>query len=557
MAFSFTLAQSPRGGLAGWFAILSSAALLFVLPAAARAETGTAAVAWGSNVHAELGAGYQDTFEESPVPVLGLNNVTALANGSEFSLALLSDGTVRAWGNNGHGQLGDGTAGRDAGIWAKGSDYVTVTGLSGVKAISAADSHALALLENGIVEAWGNNNYGQLGNGKGGVEQKTGERQNVPKVVAGLAGVIAIASGGGSNFALLANHTVMAWGENAHGQLGIGELGPEACVNEIKQVLPCSTRPRMVLTASGMPLEHVAAVTAGQKSTYALLTDGHVMAWGANNMGQLGTGGPLLHVNLVPEEVKSAGTGAALGGVGAVSAGAFDALALLASGQTYGWGAVGKGELGMVARPQACKKIRCLQTARPIKGLERLQVSNISAGEGYSLVVSGGEVYSLGANEHGELGDGSTSSTTIPTPVEGLGAVSSVFAGSADGAGKTHALALLQDGVPPPPVPLSVEPGIDSLKLLWRMRAEAYVLEYDPSHRESCEVAAPGEESSSCQEDEGIAEVADSHEKITLGEQANSFEFTGLEAQPYMLIIKSTGKHRLEKKRAIRGTPLP
>jgi alpha-tubulin suppressor-like RCC1 family protein len=556
MAFYFTLEKSQRGALVARLIVVTAVATMLVHAAPARAETGAAVVAWGSNVHAELAAGYQDTFEESPVPVLGLSDVTALANGSEFSLALLSDGTVRAWGNNGHGQLGDGTAGRDTGTWAKGSNYVTVAGLSNVKAIAAANSHALALLENGTVEAWGNNNYGQLGNGQGGVEKETGERQSVPKVIEGLTGVIAIASGGGSNFALLNNHTVTAWGENAHGQLGIGALGPEACTNEIKQVLPCSTRPRMVLTASGKPLEHVAAISAGQKSTYALLTNGHVMAWGANTMGQLGTGGPLLHVNLVPEEVKSASTGAALGGVAEVSAGAFDALALLGSGQTDGWGAVGKGELGTVVRPQACKKIRCLQTARPIKGLEHLDVSDVSAGEGYSLVVSSGRVYSLGTNEHGELGDGSISSTTTPTPVEGLGAVSSVLAGSADGAGKTHALALLQDGVQPPPVALSVEPGIGSLKLLWRMRAEAYVLQYNPSRRESCEAVAPGEESSTCEENEEVAEVADSHRKITLGEQADSFEFTGLEAQPYTLIIKSTGKHRLEKKRVIRGTPL-
>jgi alpha-tubulin suppressor-like RCC1 family protein len=553
MAFSFTLEKPQREALAARLTVVTAVVTLLVPAATARAETGAAAVAWGSNVHAELAAGYQDTFEENPVPVLGLSNVTALANGSEFSLALLSDGTVRAWGNNGHGQLGDGTGGRDTSTWAKGSKYVTVAGLSSVKAIAAANSHALALLENGAVEAWGNNNYGQLGNGEGGVEKETGERQSVPKVVEGLTGVIAIASGGGSNFALLNNHTVMAWGENAHGQLGIGGLGPEACVNEIKQVLPCSTRPRVVVTASGKPLEHVAAISAGQKATYALLTNGHVMAWGANDMGQLGTGGPLLHVNPVPEEVKSAGTGTALGGVAEVSAGAFDALALLGSGQTYGWGAVGKGELGNVLRPQACKKTRCLQTAKPINGLEHLEVSNVSAGEGYSLVVSGGKVYSLGTNEHGELGDGSTSNTTIPTPVEGLGAVSSVLAGSADGAGKTHALALLQEGVQPPSAALSVEPGVGSLKLLWRMRAEEYVLEYNPSRRESCEAAAPGEESSMCEENE---EVADSHRKVTLGEQADSFEFTGLEAQPYTLIIKSTGKHRLEKKRVIRGTPL-
>lgn len=119
MAFSFTLGKSQRGAFPAELAAITITAILFVFPAVARAEAGAAAVAWGSNAHAELGVGYQDTFEESPVPVLGLSNITALANGSEFSLALLSDGTVRAWGNNPHGQLGDETGGRDTGTWAK------------------------------------------------------------------------------------------------------------------------------------------------------------------------------------------------------------------------------------------------------------------------------------------------------------------------------------------------------------------------------------------------------------------------------------------------------
>ncbi len=551
---AFTLERSPRGAFPAGLVVLMIAAILLALPALARAEGGAAVAAWGSNAQAELGVGYRDAFEESPVPTLGLSSVTALASGSEFSLALLSDGTVRAWGNNGRGQLGDETGGRDTGTWAKGTNYVTVSGLSAVKAISAANSHALALLENGTVKAWGNDNYGELGNGKGGIHKVTGESEGVPKTVEGLTNVIAIASGGGSNFALLSNHTMMAWGENAHGQLGIGETGPETCVNEIQQSLACSTRPRPVVLAPGKPLEHVAAVSASQKDAYALLTSGHVMAWGADNIGQLGTGSALLHINDIPQEVKSASTGSALSGVVAVSAGAFDALALLESGQVAGWGAVGRGELGSVERPQACKKIRCVETARAITGLDHLKVTGLSAGEGYSLVVSGGKVYGLGTNEHGELGDGSTSSTVLPVAVEGLGAVSSIVAGSSDGADKTHVLALLQSGVQPPSPPISLEPGIGSLKLRWQMRAEGYILQYSRTSRETCEAGVGVEESPICDEGEEGAEA--SLGKVALGEQASSFEFTGLEAEPYVIFIKSTNRHHVEKKRAILGTPL-
>jgi alpha-tubulin suppressor-like RCC1 family protein len=499
-------------------------------PATGYAESGASAVSWGGNAHTELGTGFKDTYEESPVPVIGLNDITALAAGSEFTLALLSDGTVRAWGDNNFGQLGDGTGGKPFGTWAKGIDTVTVSGLSGVRAIAAANSHALALLENGTVKAWGNNYYGQLGNGIPWDKEKAGENQGVlPKTVPELTNVMAIASGGGSNFALLSNHTLMAWGENPNGQLGIGEIGPETCVNRLPTEVACSSIPRPVVTATGKALKNVLAVSAGPKAAYALLENGHVMSWGANVNGQLGTGSAPLRVNLTPEPVKRASSGEALNGVVAISAGAFDALALLETGQVVGWGAVGKGELGEVERSEECKNVRCVKTARPVVGLEKLKVTAIAAGEGYGLSVSGGKVYSFGTNEHGELGDGSTSSSGTPTAIEGLGAVSAVTAGDA------HALALLRSGVEPPSPLVSLEPGIGSLKLLWTLHAEEYRLE---PHRRSLE------------------EANEAKARVRLGEQVHSFEFAGLEAQPYVITIKSIGNDHLEKKREIVGTPL-
>jgi alpha-tubulin suppressor-like RCC1 family protein len=511
-----------------WLSLLGSIVSFAVGAPASYANSGGAAVAWGGNLHAELGAGYRDTYEESPVPVVGLSNITAVAVGSEFTLALLSDGTVRAWGNNGHGQLGDGSA---SNTWAKGTDFVTVHGLSGVKAIAAANSHALALLENGTVDAWGNNNYGQLGDGRGGTEKATGESGSLPKAVAGLSNVIAIASGGGSNFALLSNHTLMAWGENHAGQLGIGETGPETCINELATEVACSTIPRPVMSADGV-LEHVAAVSAGENAAYAVLENGRVMAWGANNMGQLGSGGELTHLNTTPEEVKTA-HGEPLHGVTSVSGGAFDALALLQTGEVVGWGAVGKGELGSVGGPEECKAIPCLQLARGLRGLAGLQVTDLSAGEGYSLLVSGGKVYSFGLNEHGELGNETTTNSDVPTAIAGLGSVSEVAAGNANGNGKSHALALLQSGVPAPAPVVSVEPGAGSLRLLWSFPAEEFKLDYSHWNRK------------------GLLG------RITLGQHVHNFELTGLEATPYVILIKSYGRRHLEKLRAIQGTPLP
>ena len=123
--------------------------------------------------------------------VANLSGVEAVASGYNFSLALLSDGTVRAWGGNSFGQLGDGSREDSA-------QPVTVMGLSGVTAIAAGGAHAIALLGNGTVVTWGGNNFGELGDGTSARGPVYGPSSTVPVPVNGLSGVVAVAASEGA-----------------------------------------------------------------------------------------------------------------------------------------------------------------------------------------------------------------------------------------------------------------------------------------------------------------------------------------------------------------------
>jgi hypothetical protein len=231
-------------------------------------------MAWGDDDYGELGDGSTEG-SATPVPVTGLSEVTAISAGYDSSLALLRDGTVMAWGLNQNGELGDGSfEGPEECFRACSTTPVAVKGLSGVTAIDGGGEHALALLSDGTVMAWGGDRSGQLGDGE---EDESGyPAEDEPVEVIGLTDVTAISAGEAFSLALHANGTVSAWGENLDGQLGIGpELNSPFGFNA-----PWS-----------IPgLSEVTAISAGSENGMALLRDGKVMDWGRDIHGELGIG---------------------------------------------------------------------------------------------------------------------------------------------------------------------------------------------------------------------------------------------------------------------------
>jgi alpha-tubulin suppressor-like RCC1 family protein len=317
-------------------------------------------VSWGENTDGDLGVGTftgpekcpKGTAEvpcsKTPVEVEGLSEVTAISAGAYHSLALLGDGTVMAWGRNEYGQLGNGTT--------EDSDVpVAVNGLSNVIAISAGYEENLALLSDGTVMAWGRNQLGQLGDGtstgpekciEGAVEEPCSTK---PIAVSGLSDVAAVSAGYWNEIALLDDGTVTTWGQNRHGQLGIGNSsGPEKCTEETGEVA-CSTKPIAETGLSG-----VTAVVASQNSNLmALLEDGRTMTWGLNVHGQLGNGshsGPEQCLNGYPCSTKPVEVKNLVDAVGLAAGGEFD-LAMVPANDPPEYGrcikiATGTGHFG-------------------------------------------------------------------------------------------------------------------------------------------------------------------------------------------------------------------
>lgn len=212
--------------------------------------------AWGDNQSGELGNGLFFYGTNRPVQVIGLTNPVVITGGGFYSAALMADGTVRTWGNNAYGQCGDGTT-------SNHSTCIQVPGLSNVVSLSGGWTHVLAVKSDGTAWTWGDNGLGEVGNGTSQTPQLT------PVQVAGLSNVVAVSGGDYSSLARLAGGTIWTWGYNAYGQLGIGSSDTAAHPLPVK-----------------VPgLSNIVVSAARDYHCIYVKRDGTVWVWGDNRWG--------------------------------------------------------------------------------------------------------------------------------------------------------------------------------------------------------------------------------------------------------------------------------
>jgi len=309
---------------------------------------------WGANNWGQLGIGSHADTREPTVPVTGLANVTAISGGSgDFFCALIKGGTVKCWGSNMFGNLGDGTTNNS-------STPVAVTGLANVTAISTVAENSCALILGGTVKCWGSNNFGQLGDG-------TTNNSSSPVDVTGLPPrVIAISVGWRHTCALIAGGSVRCWGDNNHGELGDGTTNnsstPVAVTGLVKvtalslaDVNSCALIQGGTVKCWGVVtrypwtvydltpvvvagLANVTAISSSGPSACALIKGGAVKCWGDNTFGELGNS--TFQFSATPVDVTG------LANATAISATTETSCALLAGGTAVCWGRNSEGEFG-------------------------------------------------------------------------------------------------------------------------------------------------------------------------------------------------------------------
>jgi alpha-tubulin suppressor-like RCC1 family protein len=331
-----------------------------------------AAYCWGENPFGQLGDG-TTTQRLTPAPVAGgLSFVEVSALGARHTCGLTAGGAAYCWGQNMFGQLGDGT------MTPRLTPVPVAGGLSFV-ALTAGALHTCGVTTAGAAYCWGGNTNGQLGD-----EPTAPSERLTPSLVAGGLTFASLSARMFYTCGVTVEGAAYCWGDNQDGQLGDGTTD--------QRLTP-------VPVAGGLSFT---SISAGGIHTCGLTAAGVAYCWGRNPAGQLGDGTTTERFIPVPVVGEVSFT--------AVSAGGSATCGLAAAGAAYCWGDNRLGQLGDGTTAQRL-------TPGPVAG--ELSFTELSAGGSHSCGVAAttGSAYCWGSNRFGALGDGTTTDRSTPTVV--------------------------------------------------------------------------------------------------------------------------------------------
>jgi len=350
------------------------------------------ALCWGTNNYAQLGDGTnQISVFPKPVAVpLPFRHIDA---GDSHTCAVTRDGSVRCWGLNPRGQVG---AAQDANCIVGGLAYScnptpkAVDGVPASVATGAGADHSCALTAAGAVWCWGSNDRGQLGRGRD-------PGSFAPVEVTG-AHFAQLSVGQFHTCGVTRAGAVLCWGWNLYGQVGT-TFAPEQCGPNPWSPTPCIREP--VRAEAGAV--RFTAVAAASKHTCALAADGRVFCWGANRLGQLGTG-----------TTANATTPKVVAGpqrFRALAVGTDFSCGLGAEGDVWCWGDNAMGQLGGTEGPSSATAVRVHAEGRFV---------SLGAGTNHACgIQESGAVLCWGSGTGWQLGNGFRADSPVPVVVRG------------------------------------------------------------------------------------------------------------------------------------------
>jgi alpha-tubulin suppressor-like RCC1 family protein len=339
---------------------------------------------WGWNYDGQLGngtSGYYYDSSATPVPVTGITNAAAVVAGRYHSCALLTDATIKCWGLNYSGELGNGTRGS---LYANSATPLAVTGITNASAVALGDHHSCALLTDATIKCWGRAR--QLGNG---IEWDS----PTPVTVTGISNAIALTAGSAHTCALLADATIKCWGRNVAGQLGNGTTTNFSLIP---------------VTVSG--ITNATAITGGEEHSCALLADATIKCWGWNALAQLG-GAEVGWQDTWADSAIPVPVNGVTNATG-VTAGRAHTCALLSDSTLICWGYNSWGQLGNGTTNTTATKL-------PVIGITT--AAAITAGDRHTCtLLTNATIKCWGLNYYGELGNGTTADSLTPVTVLGV-----------------------------------------------------------------------------------------------------------------------------------------